>query len=89
MKYAELLASHGFRFRVIGQVLILKVTLALSVIQAASFDAFTRHNLSKKCATHLPKHFRRRLAQPKSRNLVRDETLTRAFRCFGRLYFTN
>jgi len=65
MKYAELLASHRFRFLVVGQVLILKVTLALSVIQAASFDAFTRHNLSKKCATHLPKHFRRRLARPK------------------------
>jgi hypothetical protein len=65
MKYAELLTSHGLCFLVAGQVLILKVTLALSMIQAASFDAFTRHNLSKKCATHLPKHFRRCLARPK------------------------
>jgi|GEM_PF-4804794 len=48
MKYAELLASQRFRFFVVGQVFILKVTLALSVTQAASFDAFTsRHDLSK------------------------------------------
>ena len=50
MKYAELLAGRGLRFLEVSQVLILKVTLALSVIQTAFFDALARHNLSKKCA---------------------------------------
>jgi hypothetical protein len=77
VKYAEFLASHGFRFLVVGQVLILKVTLALSVIQAASFDAFVLHNLSKKYATHLPKHFRQHLARPKELHYA-GQTVTRA-----------
>ncbi|MGZ4853053.1 MAG: hypothetical protein ACXV3D_07710 [Halobacteriota archaeon] len=64
MKYAELLAGRGLRFLEVSQVLILKVTLALSVIQTAFFDAFTRHDLGKKCATHLPKHFAGVCTQP-------------------------
>jgi hypothetical protein len=65
MKYAELLAGRRLRFLEVGQVLVFKVTLALSVIQTAFFDAFTRHILSKKCTTHLPKHFAGVCTQPK------------------------
>jgi hypothetical protein len=65
MKYAELIAGRRLHFLEVSQVLILKVTLALSVIHTAFFDAFTRHNLCKKCATHQPKHFAGVCTQPK------------------------
>lgn len=47
VKHAELFASCRLRFLEISQILILKVALALCVMQTASFDAFARHTLTK------------------------------------------
>ena len=58
VKHAELFASCRLRFLEIGQILILKVALALCVMQAAFFDAFARHALKYNYTFHLPKHFR-------------------------------
>jgi len=77
MEYAELLAGRGLRFLEVSQVLIFKITLALSVIQTAFFDAFARHGLGKKCATLLPKHFAS-VCTPPNLQSVRDKTTTSA-----------
>lgn len=46
VKHTELLTSCRLRFLEISQILILKVTLALCVMEAALFDAFARHALN-------------------------------------------
>jgi hypothetical protein len=72
MKYAELLAGRRLRFLEVSQVLILKVTLALSVIQTAFFDAFARH-ISTKSVQHIYLNISPASARSRrSCNLVRD-----------------
>lgn len=72
MKYAELLAGPRLRLLVVGQVLILEVALALSVIQTAFFDAFARHNLSKSVQHIYLNIFACPCGGPMKSNLVRD-----------------